>query len=284
MKYIKKSFSKQDNSDMMNPMFEQIVLGTIQGIAEWLPVSSTSLLILTMQNMFHHQDGFQALTQHTMFLHLGTFLAAVIYFRNDVGHLVIAIFKYRAQPKETQNLTVFLIIATIISGTIGLVLRQLITSWTGQFAATAKPISLIIGIFLLLTAWGQLKIKDLKGHKTLKDLSVKDGIILGIAQGCAAVPGLSRSGLTVATLLFRNFDRAYALKISFLMSLPIVLGGNVLLNLRAAAWTPLALVGVFTSFVVGLASIHILLRLAQKINFGYFVLVFGVLTILSVFI
>ena len=265
-------------------MFEQIVLGTIQGITEWLPVSSTSLLILTMQNMFHHQDGFQALTQHTMFLHLGTFLAAVIYFRKDVGQLIVALFQYRSQPKEIQNLTVFLIIATVFSGTIGLILRHLITEWTDQFSSATKPITLVIGIFLLLTAWGQLKIKDLKGHKTLKDLSVKDGIILGIAQGCAAVPGLSRSGLTVATLLFRNFDRAYALKISFLMSLPIVLGANVLLNLRAAAWTPLALVGVFVSFTIGLASIHILLRLAQRINFGYFVLVFGVLTILSVFI
>ncbi len=268
----------------MNSMFEQIVLGTIQGVAEWLPVSSTSLLILAMQNLFHHQDGFQVMTQHTMFLHLGTFLAAIIYFRKDVGHLVIALFQYRSQPKETQNLTVFLIVATVLSGTIGLILRQLITQWTDQFSATAKPITLIIGIFLLITAWGQLKIKDLKGHKTLKDLSVKDGIILGVAQGCAAIPGLSRSGLTVATLLFRNFDRGYALKISFLMSLPIVLGANILLNLRAAAWTPLALIGVFVSFTVGLASIHILLRLAQKINFGYFVLVFGVLTILSALI
>lgn len=280
---------------MMNPMFEQIMLGTIQGIAEWLPVSSTSLLILAKQNLFHHQDGFQAMTRHTIFLHMGTFLAAAIYFRKDVLRLVQALFRYRSQTKEIQNLTVFLITATILSGTVGLVLRELITNWTGQFASTAKPISLIIGVFLLLTAWGQLKIKDLKGHKTLKDLSVKDGIILGLVQGCAAIPGLSRSGLTVAALLLRNFDRSYALKTSFLMSLPIVLGANILLNLfdisfnggisnSAAAWTPLALVGVFTSFVTGLASIHILLRLAQKINFGYFVLLFGVLTILSVFI
>jgi len=269
---------------MMNPMFEQIVLGTIQGIAEWLPVSSTSLLILAMQNLFGHQDGFQAMTQHTMFLHIGTFMAATIYFRKDVAHLVLALFRYRSQPRETRNLAVFLIVATIFSGAVGLILRQLITQWSGQFSSTAKPITLVIGIFLLITAWGQLKIKDLKGHKTLKDLSVKDGTILGIAQGCAAIPGLSRSGLTVATLLLRNFDRAHALKVSFLMSLPVVLGANILLNLRAAAWTPLALVGVLTSFAVGLTSIHILLRLAEKINFGYFVLVFAILTILSVFI
>ena len=269
---------------MINSMFEQIVLGTIQGIAEWLPVSSTSLLILAMQNFFGHQDGFQVLTQHTMFLHLGTFLAAIIYFRQDVGQMAVALFRYRSQPKEIQNLTVFLIVATLFSGTVGLILRKLITEWTDQFSSTAKPITLIIGVFLLLTAWGQLKIKSLEGHKTLRDLGVRDGIILGIVQGFAAIPGLSRSGLTVATLLLRNFDRGHALKVSFLMSLPVVLGANVLLNLRAAAWTPLALVGVLTSFSVGLASIHILLRLAQRINFGYFVLAFGVLTILSVFI
>lgn len=265
-------------------MLEQIVLGTIQGIAEWLPVSSTSLLILAKQNLFHHQDGFQALTRHTIFLHIGTFLAAIIYFRKDVGQMLLALVQYRSQPKEIQNLLVFLIITTVISGSLGLLLREVITHWTTQFTASAKPITLIIGIFLLITGLGQLKIKDMKGHKTLKDLSVKDGIILGIAQGFAAIPGLSRSGLTVATLLFRNFDRAYALKISFLMSLPIVLGANILLNLDTSVWTLESLVGVFVSFAVGLASIHILLRLAQKINFGYFVIFFGVLTILSVFI
>lgn len=269
---------------MMNPMLEQIILGTIQGVAEWLPVSSTSLLILAKQNLFHHQDGFQALTQHTVFLHLGTFLAAIVYFRKDVLHLLQALFQYRAQTKEIQNLTIFLVISTILSAAIGLILRQLIANWTGQFASTAKPITLTIGVFLLITAWGQLKIKGLKGHKTLNDLNIRDGIILGIVQGCAAVPGLSRSGLTVAALLLRNFDRAYALKISFLMNLPIVLGANILLNLRPAAWTMQALVGVFVAFAVGLASIHGLLRLAQKINFGYFVLIFGVLTILSVFV
>ena len=269
---------------MMDFMFEQIVLGTTQGIAEWLPVSSTSLLILAQQRLFGSQEGFQDLTSHTMFLHLGTFLAAAIYFRRDVLHLAQAIFRYRAQPPETKKLLIFLLVATPISGALGLFFREIITDWTGHFAAAGKPVSLIIGLFLLITAFGQLKIRDIKGHKSLKDLTLKDGIILGIVQGCAAIPGLSRSGLTVAALLLRQFDREYALKTSFLMSLPIVLGANILLNLRAAAWTPLALVGVFVSFSVGLASIHVLLRLAQRINFGYFVLLFGILTILSVFI
>ncbi|MBI5415422.1 MAG: undecaprenyl-diphosphate phosphatase [Candidatus Omnitrophica bacterium] len=265
-------------------MFEQFILGTIQGVAEWLPVSSTSLLILAQQHLFGSQDGFQDLTRHIMFLHLGTFLAAAIYFRRDVLHLVQAMFRYRAQTPETQKLLVFLVVATPISGALGLFFRNIITDWTGHFASAGKPISLIIGLFLLVTAFGQLKIRSLKGHKGLKDLTLKDGVILGLVQGCAAIPGLSRSGLTVAALLLRQFDREYALKVSFLMSLPIVLGANILLNLRGSAWTWQALFGVFVSFTVGLASIHLLLRLAHKINFGYFVLVFAVLTILSVFV
>lgn len=269
---------------MISAMFEQIVLGIIQGIAEWLPVSSTSLLILAQQRLFHHEDSFQVLTQHTIFLHLGTLLAATIYFRKDVVQVLRALGQYRSQTKDIQRLTVFLCITTLLSASLGLILRQLLTHWTSQFASTVKPVSLLIGVFLLATAWGQLQIKRLRGHRTILDLNIKDGVILGLVQGCAAIPGLSRSGITVAALLLRNFDRPYALKISFLMSLPIVLGANILLNLRAAAWTPQALVGVLVSFVVGITCIHGLLQLAQKINFGYFVLMFGLVTIFSALI
>ncbi len=265
-------------------MVEEAVLGTIQGIAEWLPVSSTSLLILAQQHLFDSRENFQDLTRHTMFLHLGTFLAAAIYFHRDVLHLIQAIFRYRAQTPETQKLLIFLLAATPVSGALGLFFRKIIADWTSHFASAGKPISLIIGLFLLITAFGQMKTRSLKGYKKVKDLTWKDGIILGIVQGCAAIPGLSRSGLTVAALLLRQFDREYALKISFLMSLPIVLGANILLNLRESAWTWQALFGVLISFIVGLTSIHLLLRLAHKINFSYFLFGFALLTIASVFI
>jgi len=114
-----------------------------------------------------------------------------------------------------------------------------------------------------------------------KNLTWTDGIILGIAQGFAALPGLSRSGLTVSALLLRKFDNALSLRLSFLMSLPIVLAGNILLNFNELTWSKGTFWSLLFSFLFGLLTIHFLLKIAKKINFGLFVLFFGILTILS---
>ena len=92
-----------------------------------------------------------------------------------------------------------------------------------------------------------------------------DGVLLGVAQGLAALPGLSRSGLTVSVLLLRKFDGATALKLSFLVSLPIVLFGNLFLNLNDFAFSAEALVGLFFSFLFGILTIDLLLKAAKKI-------------------
>lgn len=112
-----------------------------------------------------------------------------------------------------------------------------------------------------------------------------ESLILGAAQGVAEwLPGLSRSGLTVAALLLRQFDDEVALKLSFLLSLPIVLAGNILLNSEYLYFNLSNLVALAASFIFGLLSIHWLLALARRINFGYFTLVFGLLVIASAFL
>jgi undecaprenyl-diphosphatase len=98
------------------------------------------------------------------------------------------------------------------------------------------------------------------------------------------LPGLSRSGLTVAALLFRKFEDTEALRLSFLMSLPIVLGGNIILNATSFELSPVAVWGVVTSFLFGLLTIHLLFRLAKKVNFAWFAVLFGVATIAAAFI
>jgi len=130
-------------------------------------------------------------------------------------------------------------------------------------------------------AFLELNTKKKGGYRTVRDLKMIDGVLLGIVQGFATLPGFSRSGLTVSALLLCKLDKTYALKLSFLMSLPIVLGGNLVFNFNAFALSVEALVGLFFSFIFGLATIHLLLKIAQKVNFGYFVLFFGILTILS---
>jgi len=261
-------------------MFEQIILGIIQGIAEWLPVSSEGIIILVKTNFFHAPETLKEIIQLALFLHFGTFLSALVYFRSDVKILIIALFRYKSQPRDTQKLLSFLLITTIISGFLGLLLIDLLNSFTAQFEAPGKVITLAIGFLLIGTACLELK-SNKNGHREIRDLKMADSILLGIVQGFAALPGFSRSGLTVSTLLLRKIDKSNALKLSFLMSLPIVLAGNIVINLNTSAWSPEALVGMFFSFSFGLITIHLLLKIAEKINFGYFVLLFGILTILS---
>ena len=118
----------------------------------------------------------------------------------------------------------------------------------------------------------------------VENASVWDAIILGIVQGMAILPGLSRSGLTISTLLLRKFDDTHALTLSFLMSLPVVFGGNILLNANAFLFTTSNLWGSLFAFGFGLATIHLLLKVSQRLNFGYFVLLFGVLMVGSAFL
>jgi undecaprenyl-diphosphatase len=190
------------------------------------------------------------------------------------------LFHYPRADQEKRGVLTFLIISTVISGLLGFALIKLFAELEKQFELPGRLVTGIIGVLLLITAYVELRARK-NGHKDFKDLKLPDGIILGIAQGFAALPGLSRSGLTVAALLLRKYDKACTLKLSFLMSLPIVLAGNIVLNLNVSAWPAEAMAGLFFSFVFGLATIHLLLKLAEKINFGYFVLFFGILTLLS---
>jgi len=261
-------------------MFEQIILGIIQGVAEWLPVSSEGLVILAKTNLFHGSGNIEEGIHQALFLHFGTFLAALIYFRQDVRKLIKAIFSYKSQPPDIQKLFSFLFVATMISGALGLLLIKTFSHIASLLESQGTVITLVIGCLLLGTAFLELKAKK-SGYREIRDLTVIDSILLGIVQGFAVLPGLSRSGLTVTALLLRKLDKAYALKLSFLMSLPIIFTGNLLLNFNASAWSVESLVGLLFSFIFGLITIHLLLKIAAKVNFGYFVLFFGILTILS---
>jgi undecaprenyl-diphosphatase len=302
-------------------MFEQIILGVIQGVTEWLPVSSEGVLVLTRIHLFGDQS-LTAVIQNALFLHLGTFLAALVYFRAEVWQLIKTALAYLCRPKtlnhllgdegpknkllrsfqrgkgltnfqpgevykksreENQKLFQFLLVSTLISSFLGFYLFKLMAKYEEMFSLTGKMITLAVGILLLLTGWLQLKSKE-KGLKLVKDLGNADGVWLGLVQGLAALPGLSRSGLTVSTFLLRGFDKQQALRLSFLMSLPIVLAGNIFLNWAYFSLNSVMLWGLLASFVFGLITIHGLLGLARRVNFGYFVILFGILTIFSVLV
>ena len=261
----------------MIEILQQILIGAIQGITEWLPISSKTVLLFIYINFFQ-ETNIELLLKNILFLHLGTFFAALIYFRKDVLHLIKNLFNYPHATPNTKKVLNFLIISTLISGILGLLFLQLIENL--DLNLTAKLITISIGVLLLFTAIIQLKIKK-RGQKKFEGLKITDGVILGFAQGLAAIPGISRSGITISSLLLREFDDNIALRLSFLMSLPIVLAGNIILNLDKFSLTNLSIYALLSSFILGLLTIHALIKLSRKINFGWFVLIFALLMILS---
>lgn len=263
-------------------IIQQLILGIIQGITEWLPLSSSAMTTLIMANFFHVTD-ISILLHQALFLHLGTFFAALIYFRNDVAHLLQSLFKYKSSKPETKKVLKFLIITTIITGILGLIILKAITNI--DLTLTGKTITFAIGLLLLVTGGLQLGIRG-RGLRKIINIEPLDTLLAGLAQGIAVLPGISRSGITVSTLLLKKFDDTTALRLSFLMSLPVVLLGNIFLNIPdfAVVFTYASLIGLLTSFIFGLLTIHILMKLSKKINFGWFVIIFAILMMVSVLV
>ncbi len=263
-------------------ILQQIIVGIIQGITEWLPISSSAFIAIIFSNFFHITD-INLILQNALMLHLGTFFAALIYFRKDVSKLFVSLFNYKNSKLETKKTLKFLIIATIISGIIGFLILKALIQAQNNFNITGKIISLSVGALLLITGIFQIKIKNI-GLKKPIHLKNSDGILLGFAQGLSTLPGLSRSGITISTLLLRKFDDTTALKLSFLMSLPIVLIANIFLNITNFTFTATALYGLLASFIFGILTIHVLMKVSKKINFGWFVLIFAILMMVSILI
>jgi len=263
-------------------MLEQIILGIVQGITEWLPVSSEGVIVLITENFLKDGITKEIAVKQALFLHLGTFLAALVYFRKDVLSLIKTMFNYKSANTETQKIFKFLFISFLISGFLGFALLKIFINLEEQLSLSAKAITLVIGLLLLITAYLQIK-SSKQGYKKPNDLKNTDSILLGLMQGLAVLPGLSRSGLTVSALLLRKFDDQDALRLSFLMSLPIVLAGNIILNFNNLIFSAELILGLIFSFIFGLLTIDMLLKIAKRINFGYFVLIFGLLVIGSIY-
>ncbi len=263
-------------------MIESFVLGAIQGITEWLPISSEGMIVLAKVNLFPESLEMADLISYALFLHLGTFFAALIYFKKEVAFLLKSSFRYRESAPEVKKQLNFYLLATLFSALVGGAFLFFL-SQTEKMGLTGKGITLLVGVMLWVTAFLQLKKKE-KGKRSFVDLKAFDGLLLGLVQGLSIMPGLSRSGITVSALLLRKFEESRALKMSFIMSLPVVLGGNIALNLDKLNFSPEALTALLLSFLFGILTIHILLKIAGKLNFGLFVCFFGILIALSLLI
>ena len=245
---------------------QSILLGVLQGITEWLPISSQGQAVLIMLN-FMAIEPEDAITV-AIFLHIGTMLAVLIKFRND----------FRSMLNRESKLLRVIFVATLSTGITAVPLLLFFKS----LFATGEIATLLIGIMLILTGI-LLGAQKQTGYRSLDELTTKDMIIAGLAQGFSCIPGISRSGTTISILLLLGIKQELALKISFLMSVPAVLGAIVLFDIRDVTAIGLtdACIMILTSLIVGYLAMTILLRFAKRVNFAFFCISLGVLTLIS---
>ena len=260
----------------MFDIIQAIILGITQGILEWLPVSSEGINSLIMINFFNISP--ENAIPISIFLHAGTSFAAIVYFRKDIRALIGNIPYYSTKKLSTYNsLTTFLLISTTITGFIGFFLMC--------YALNNPPSPIYSTIFIgaLLVITGLIQRKSSLNRITRKDYpTISDAIFTGTLQGFSALPGMSRSGITLLALFRNGFSTKDALRLSFLMSIPVVAGAQIAMGFMGILDITLtsAIVSTLTSFIVGLLSIRYLMKIAQKIRFDVFCIYLGIFTIL----
>jgi undecaprenyl-diphosphatase len=243
-------------------IFQSIILGIVQGITEFIPISSSGHLVLT-PFLFGWQIPQEHAWVFNILIQLGTLVAVIIYFWRDLIQIAVAFIQglQRKQPLSTPEFRLgwFLILATLPAVFFGLFLKDVVASAFDSPRATAY--------FLLLTA-GLLILAEIAGKRQNKmaDLTWKDALVIGLFQILALFPGVSRSGSTITGGMIRSLDRPTAARFSFLMSVPVMLGAGMVATMDLFkipdlnALLPTLSVGFLTSIVVGYLSIHWLLR------------------------
>lgn len=257
-------------------LLSSILLGVIQGVTEFLPISSSGHLaiaehLLGMSGASEIPDFFDVL------LHLGTLVAVFAAYWGDIRDMVVEFFRGAADLARRSTPTPVpparRMILLIIVGTLPLFavlpIKELVEGLSDNMYFVAAAL-LVTGC--LLFASDRVK----KGRKTERSATLLDALLVGVGQAIATCPGISRSGTTITAGCFVGFERKFAVRYSFLMSIPAILGANIL-SLKDAlggeiiwADVPIYLVGVLVSAVVGYACIRLLKMIAEKGRFGFF--------------
>lgn len=266
-------------------MYQAIILGIIQGLTEFIPVSSTAHLIL-VPRLFGWQDPgleFDAV------LHLGTLAGIIAFFWRDFYRMLYGMLISLFTKKERINefnlegrMGWYIIIGTIPAGIAGLLFKDKIET----ILRSAPLIAITLILFAIVLWWAETK-----GRKIRKTyhINIFDAIIIGFAQAVALIPGVSRSGITITAGLFRNLERETAARFAFLLSTPIILAGGLLslmhvykAGIATGSLSPL-LAGFIASTVSGFLAIKYLLKYLsrRKVNlFVYYRIVLGIIILI----
>ena len=256
-------------------LFSSVILGLIQGITEFLPISSSGHLAIAEHLL--HTTGTKTPEFFDVLLHLGTLLAVFVAYWSDIRDMIGELIagardlarRSTPNPVPPARRMILLIIVSTLPLFAVLPVKKLVEGLADNMYFVAGAL-LVTGC--LLFASDRVK----KGRKTEKSATLLDALIVGIGQAIATCPGISRSGTTITAGCFVGFERKFAVRYSFLMSIPAILGANIL-SLKDAfeagiiwADVPVYLVGVAVAAVVGYACIRLLKMIAEKGRFGFF--------------
>lgn len=256
--------------------FEAIILGLVQGLAEFLPISSSGHLALLQQAFGIHEDK---VLLFAVLLHVGTLISVFIIYWKDIWELIVELCLtirdlctgkgLRLAERPIRKLGVMIIVATIPTAIIGLVFSDFFDSLYNSVIPIG--VGLIITGFLLIFAE-----KKGEGNRGIQQMNFRNAIFIGLVQGVAICPGISRSGSTLFGSLICNLDRKFAVKFVFLISIPSILGSAVLeapaaleAGVTATEVGPV-LVGMLVAAVSGLVAIKTMIKIVSDKKLSYF--------------
>ena len=270
-------------------LIQTILMGIIQGLSEFLPISSSAHLVFT-SNFYKVFRGIEILEESNqeifldIMLHLGTLIAVLIFFRKEIFEILKALYlglKTKDFASKDFKTGLYIILGTVITVLIAFPLNEV------AGALVFRPA--IVGLLLLFTG-ALLLFSEYwnKKHPEKVKVNLKNSVLIAIAQGLAALPGFSRSGLTIATGLLSGVKREEAARYSFLLSIPIILGASMVYPLVKLDfhevvgynWTAI-IVGTIVSGIVGYLCIKYFLKFVSKFSlavFGYYCLLMGIFT------
>lgn len=239
----------------MNDLISALIIAIIQGITEWIPVSSSGHLFI-----FESLLGYKHSLTFDVALHFGTLMSVFVYFGRDITNIAEELLKARFKS-ENGKLGIYLIIATIPAGIAGFVFNDVFE----QVFLDIKIVALGFGITGLFLIIGSFSFERKQG------LSHKSALIIGIAQVFSLFPGISRSGTALSTGLILGLKEKTALKFSFLMAIPIVFGANIL-EIGNEKLPSELIWATLVSFIIGLLVLHVLYKyvLSSRRNLRYF--------------
>ncbi len=249
---------------------DAVLLGAIQGVTEFLPVSSSGHLRLAEVALSAHPPTIL----FDIALHVGTLVAVILFFRRDLMSILVGLGRAGGQPwyrRQSVRQVGLLVLASVPTAVIGLALRPIVT---GEFpVGVIGGLLLINGLILLFTR--RCESQQAAGSDGA-DWGISPGVALavGLAQGLGVLPGISRSGITIATAMLLGVRGRPAAVFSFLLSIPSIVGAMILESGDASAYSadqlPVLFLAIFVALVVGLACLSLLMGLIRRSNFHHF--------------